>query len=292
MTQREEMTHKAPSLRAEVEAPEEAQGASAGAVPPMDRPPERELDPRILGLLSMAMFISVWWVLTSGFEVIRPLLWPTPESVVDAAVRLVDVLPEHMGATLRRVLLGLGLGALGGIAVGLAMSANRYVRGLLDPQIESLRPIPPIAAIPFFILWFGLAEHGKVILVALATFMIMVVTTTEAVKNLPPIYLRAAATLGASRRATYRTVVVPAIVPSLIGGLRISAAAAFAVDIAAEFMGAQEGLGYLIMNARRTLQTDVILLSIMVIGVLSAALDQGIRLTARRVTRWSERAPN
>lgn len=267
-------------------------GGAASTPPPPARGRTRPLDARLLGVVSMIVFIGVWWLLTSGLEVIRPLLFPSPGAVVEAAVRLADVLPEHTFATLVRVLSGLALGAAGGVLVGLAMSGNRYVRGLLDPQIESLRPVPPIAAIPFFILWFGLAEYGKILLIALAVFMVMVVATTEAVANVPPIFVRAAKTLGASAWGTYRTVIVPAIVPSLVGGLRIAAAAAFAVDIAAEFMGAQEGLGYLVMNARRTLQTDVILLSIMVIGLLSAALDQGIRLTARRVTRWSDRAPH
>ena len=272
-------------------APAAVQGQAAGAMPATSKAPRREPDLRVLGVISMVVFVGIWWALTSGFEVIRPLFFPSPEAVVDAAVRLSPVLPEHIGATLMRVLAGLILGAAGGVLVGLAMSGNRYVRGLLDPQIESMRPVPPIAAIPFFILWFGLAEHGKIILIALAVFMVMVVTTTEAVRNVPPIFVRAAKTLGASGRGTYRTIIVPAIVPSLVAGLRIAAAAAFAVDIAAEFMGAQEGLGYVVMNARRTLQTDVILFSITVIGLLSAALDQGIRLAARRATRWADRAP-
>lgn len=240
----------------------------------------------------MGTVFVAWFLATEhGLNLVRPLFLPSPIGVV---LQAADVGPEigvHALATMTRLLAGLVLGATLGIIVGLAMMRSPTLNGLLDPQIESMRPVPPIATIPFFILWFGLGEQGKVLLITLGTFLILVVATTEAVRNVPPIYLRAARTLGASDGSVFRTVVMPAIMPALIGPLRVAAAAAFGLAIASEFLGAQEGLGYLIINARRTLNTELIFLSILAMGLLSTILDVGIRRTSAVLTEWSDREP-
>ena len=169
------------------------------------------------------------------------------------------------------------------------MTWNTWINSVLDPLIEGFRPIPAIALIPFFILWFGIGDLGKLILTAIGGFTVMVVTTIEAVKNVSPIYIMAARTLGADRWAIYRTIILPAITPTLIGGLRVTIALSFALVIAAEFMGAQSGLGYLIMLARRTLQTDAILVGIIIIGITSWIVDRMVRILGDYLTRWAPR---
>ena len=176
-----------------------------------------------------------------------------------------------------------------GILIGLLMSRSRIVYAILDTVIEALRPVPPIALIPFFILWFGIGNFGKVLLSGLGCLMVLVVNTAVAVRNVPPIYVRAAASLGADSRTIYRTVVVPAIVPSLVSGWRVAAALAFALTVAAELMGAQSGLGFLVMVARRSLQTDVILLSVIILSIEAWFVDRAIRVLSNRVTPWMER---
>jgi ABC-type nitrate/sulfonate/bicarbonate transport system permease component len=181
------------------------------------------------------------------------------------------------------------LGSLVGILVGLVMSRYQLVFGLLEPFIEALRPIPPIALIPFFILWFGLGDSGKLLLAGLGCFMVLVIGTVEAVRNVPRIYLQAAQSLGANGSYAYRTVVVPAILPELIGSLRVSLALAFGLTIAAELMGAQSGIGYLMMVARRSLNTQTILLGIIIIGIEAWLADRMLGVLTRRLTSWTER---
>lgn len=240
--------------------------------------------------LSTAVVVAlvvVWWVVTSGTGAVKPLYFPTPESVWDALTTLGTRLLADAGATLARVLVSWVGGSALGVAVGLAMARNRWVMYALTPVIEALRPVPPVALIPFVILWFGIGDDGKIFLGALACFMVMVVNTTVAVGNVPPVYLQAARSLGAGRGRVYRSVVLPAIVPEILSGFRIGSALAFAVIVAAEFLGADAGIGRLIMQASRTLNTSVVLLGTVVIAAMAVLLDTAISRLSARITRWS-----
>jgi len=210
--------------------------------------------------------------------------------VVDAAVRLHDVIFYDVLITLIRVALGFGAGTLLGIGLGLAMSYNRKVLYFFDPLVESMRPVPVIAMIPFFLMWFGIDETGKFLLITLGVFAILVVSTVEAVRNVPRKYILAAQTLGASKAQRFRTIIIPAIAPELIGPLRVATALSFTLVVAAEFMGAQAGIGYRILEARRMLNTDVILLGVVVIGLLAGLADMLVRAATTHITRWSGRS--
>jgi len=241
-------------------------------------------------VLSVGVIVAVavlWWVATSGTGAIKPLYFPTPESVWKALTTLGTQLLADAGATLVRVLVSWVGGSALGVLVGLAMARNRWVMYALTPVIEAIRPVPPVALIPFVILWFGIGDDGKIFLGALACFMVMVVNTTVAVGNVPPVYLQAARSLGAGTGRVYRSVVLPAIVPEILSGFRIGSALAFAVVVAAEFLGADAGIGRLIMQASRTLNTSVVLLGTVVIAVLAVLLDTAISRLSARITRWS-----
>ena len=256
------------------------------------RPPRRAKFIAI-SVSSVLAFYVFWYLLTDdGFAVIRPLMFPSPSMVVDALLTLSpETVFKHIYMTTYRMIVGWSLGVVLGIGVGLVMSYSRVVRHVLDPLIESFRPVPVIALLPFFFLWFGIGEGGKIVMILLGTFMIMVVNTFEAVVNVNPIYLRAAESLGATKFAIYRTVIFPAILPSLTAGLRISSALSFTLVVASEFMGAQSGLGYMIMSARRTLSTETIFLGCLIFGLVSTAIDFVIRKAVNYLTRWSERSP-
>jgi len=236
----------------------------------------------------VVVLAALWFILTRSL--ITPLYFPSPEQTIAVIGRMGPTLWEYFLATLYRVVVGMVIGSVLGVACGLLMTWNRWANAVLDPLIEGLRPVPAIALIPFFILWFGVGDFGKFVLTSLGGFTVMVVTTVEAVKHLPPIYSMAAKTLGAGRLAIYRTIVLPGITPALISGTRVTVALSFALVIAAEFMGAQSGLGYMVMLARRTLQTDALLLGIIVIGITSWLLDRLVRLVGDRLTRWEARA--
>jgi ABC-type nitrate/sulfonate/bicarbonate transport system permease component len=243
-----------------------------------------------LGLLSIMLYFAAWFAVTAqGFNLVRPIKFPSPIMVVQAAIRTADLIPLDALATVSRVLFGFIVGTLLGLGFGLAMSYNRKVYYFFDPLVESIRPVPVIAMIPFFLMWFGIGEPGKLLLITLGVFAIIVVSTVEAIKNVPKIYVLAAQTLGASKLQLFRTVLVPAIVPQLIGPMRVAAALSFTLVVAAEFMGANAGLGFRILEARRLFSTDVIMLGVVLIGILSAVADALIRRGAAYLTRWSER---
>jgi ABC-type nitrate/sulfonate/bicarbonate transport system permease component len=252
---------------------------------------KRFYDRYLLGITSTVIWLVGWFLLTTdGFGVISELDFPSPVMVVKSVFRISPgLIATHILVTSARMITGWAVGVALGVGMGLAMSYSRTIFKLFDPLIESFRPVPVIAVIPFFILWFGIRWQGKFLMIALGCFMIMVVSTVEAVRNVRPIYIRAAQSLGADKRKLFKTVVFPAIQPELVSGLRISAALAWTLVVASEFMGAQTGLGYMIMNARRTLNTDVIFLGCILFGLLSTVLDQALRRGTNYVTRWAER---
>ena len=247
----------------------------------------------LISISSVLGFYLLWYLMTDdGLGVIRPLMFPSPSMVVNALLILSpETVFRHVYMTTYRMLVGWSLGVALGICAGLAMSYSRVLRHMLDPLIESFRPVPVIALLPFFILWFGIDEVGKIVMILLGTFMIMVVNTYESVINVNPIYIRAAESLGATKFSIYMTVIAPASLPSLSAGLRISSALSFTLVVASEFMGAQSGLGYMIMSARRTLSTETIFLGCLIFGVVSTVIDFAIRKAINYLTRWSERAP-
>ena len=244
---------------------------------------------RFLGVATVVTVLAAWYIVTVVMPLIPSLFFPSPPDVLRALVELRYSIIQHSLVTLYRVLTSFSVGSMIGILIGLLMSRSRIVYAILDPVIEALRPVPPIALIPFFILWFGIGNFGKLLLSGLGCFMVLVVNTVVAVRNVPPIYVRAVSSLGADPRTIYRTVVVPAIIPSLVSGWRVAAALAFALTVAAELMGAQSGLGFLVMVARRSLQTDVILLSVIILSIEAWFVDRAIRVLSNRVTPWMER---
>jgi ABC-type nitrate/sulfonate/bicarbonate transport system permease component len=239
-----------------------------------------------ISLLTVGVLICLWFLLTPTF--ISRRVFPEPVWIKEAIDSLGFNLLIHSAVTFARVVLGWAIGVYLGVRVGLWMTRNEIVYAIVNPIVEAIRPIPPIALVPFFIIWFGIGWIGQIILIALGCFMVMTVNTFVAVNNLSPIYIRAATALGASRSRIYKTIIRPAILPDLISGFRIAAALAFGLGIAAEFIGAQSGLGFMIMVARRTLNTNTILLGIVIIGIESFLLDQFIKLINRYRCRWSE----
>lgn len=268
----------------------ESKGAPVSVSVPASRPVGAGSQGRPWLLVSVAvvvLLLAAWWAVTTGAQLIGQLYFPTPESVVGALMTLNVQLAIDAGATLSRVLISWIGGSSLGVLVGLLMARSKWVFAVANPIVEAVRPVPPVALIPFVILWFGIGDSGKIFLGSLACFMVMVVNTTVACSNVPPVYLQAARSLGASSNQVYRTVILPAIVPEILSGFRIGSALAFAVIVAAEFLGADAGIGRLIMSASRTLNTPVVLLGTVVIAILAVLLDAAILRISAYVTRWS-----
>lgn len=241
----------------------------------------------LISVAVIVLVLALWWSVTTGLGLVRELFFPSPESLFAALSVLNLRLLEDAVATLTRVLFSWIGGSALGVFVGLLMARSRFLMFALNPLIEAVRPIPPVALIPFVILWFGIGDSGKLFLGALGCFMVMVVNTTVAVTNVPPVVIQAAKSLGAKDSVIYRKVVLPSILPEILSGFRIGSALAFAVVVAAEFLGADAGIGRLIMAASRTLNTPVVLLGTIVIALMAVLLDQLILRVSAHLTRWA-----
>jgi ABC-type nitrate/sulfonate/bicarbonate transport system permease component len=179
--------------------------------------------------------------------------------------------------SLRRILVGFGIGAAAGIVLGATMSATRVARHLIDPVIEVLRPLPPLAFIPLFIIWFGIGELPKEVLIVIGVAPIMAVTTVAALDQVPEDLRLCARTLGASPLFTLLHVQVRAALPGIITGMRISMAGAWTSIVAVELIAATNGLGYLIMQAGDYLNVSLVFSGIIAIAILGLALDACLR---------------
>jgi ABC-type nitrate/sulfonate/bicarbonate transport system permease component len=244
---------------------------------------------RFIRILTVALLIGAW-VLVSEMHLVKPLFLPAPQNLWTAAKNLAGHLPEDLFASLvRRILPGFAIGVSLGTLIGVLMAMNRVGRAIFEPIVEILRPLPPLALIPLLILWLGIGYITQILLIAYGSFIIMVVNSYEAVRNVPPIYIHAATMLGAQSRQIFRKVIIPSIIPDVIAGIRVSAAASFGYCVAAELMGAMTGLGYRLVLARRYLMTENIIVILIVIAVLSFAIDYGVRKMDASLTSWKSR---
>ncbi len=244
---------------------------------------------RIISITTLSILVLTWVIITQK-RLVEPLFAPSPLDLWSAFQNLLPNLPGDLVASLlRRIVPGFSLGVTIGTLLGIYMAMNNIGRAIFYPIVEILRPLPPLALIPLLILWFGIGYITQILLITYGIFIIMVINSFEAVRNVPPIYIHAATTLGANRRQIFRRVIIPAIIPDIIGGIRVSAAAAFGYDVAAELMGAMSGLGYRLVLARRYLLTQNIVVILIIIAILSFSIDFLIKRIDARITNWKAR---
>jgi ABC-type nitrate/sulfonate/bicarbonate transport system permease component len=240
---------------------------------------------------SVAVFVAAW-SLASGVVVIarlfNPIFLPGPWMVIGNIVELAvkGQLWGHLGATLERVALGFGTGAAAALTLGLLAGQIPAIRNLLEPVVELLRPIPPLAMLPLFIVWVGIGEGSKVGFITYATFFPMFLTTVHAVRQVDPLLLRAARSLGARRAQLFLRVILPAALPELLTGVRLGVSLSFFVIVISEFVAAEAGLGYLINDGRNFFLVAQMLGAAMLLGLLGYVGNELVRLAERRLTRW------
>ena len=240
---------------------------------------------------AVAGFLALW-SLASGLVVLlhlfNPIFLAGPWLVLGkiVALALSGELWAHVGATLARVLIGFGVGAAAAVALGLLAGYFRTVRRLVEPVVELVRPIPPLAMLPLFIVWLGIGEGSKIGFITYATFFPMFVTTVHAVGRVDPVFLRAAQSLGARPGQLFARVILPAALPEILTGVRLGVALAFFVIVISEFIGAEQGLGYLINDGRNFFLVPQMLGAAVLLGVLGYASNALIGVVERRVLRW------
>lgn len=256
-------------------------------------PPRSLPAPRLEHLaaaLSPIAALLLWQALV-GWGVLDHRFFPLPTQVLRALWSLIRSgrLWHETSITLYRVGWGFASGAAGGIACGLIMGVSRLVRAFLDPIISALYVIPKIAVLPLVMLIVGIGDASKVAIVAIGVFFVVVINTTAAVLAIDPIYIEAGRNFGANRLQMFRHVILPGALPSIFTGLRIAAGIALITVIAAEFVEANRGLGYLIWQSWQTLVVENMYAGLVVVGALGVAFAALIAVAARLAMPWQRR---
>ncbi|MPZ88344.1 MAG: ABC transporter permease subunit [Nitriliruptorales bacterium] len=244
----------------------------------------------LMKLLPIAGFVVVWGLITR-WEVFSILVLPPPSRVLSAARQLLASgdLQVHALASLKRVAGGFLLGSLLGVILGLGMAHSRFLERLLRPTIEMFRPVAALVLIPLVLVWFGIGDTGKILLIAYGSFYPTWTNTFDGARYVDPRLLHAARSLGCHRHRTLWRVRLPAALPNIATGLSLGIGTAFSVLIAAELMGASSGLGWMIADARRFFRTEIVLLGMFVIGMLGL-VTVGLLQAARDRIGWMRRA--
>ncbi len=251
----------------------------------------RALSTRWISVLTLLTLLALWWAVTAT-QLIEPLFLPPPSAVLAKGWLLVTqgymdaTLWQHLGASLGRIGLALGFAVLTAVPVGIAIGYNRIARGILDPLIEFYRPIPPLAYLPLIVIWCGIGELSKVLLIYLAIFAPIAIATATGVRTVDPAKIRAAQSLGASRAQLIRHVILPSALPEILTGLRIGLGVGWSTLVAAELIAATSGLGFMVQSAAQFLVTDVVLLGILVIALIAFAMEMGLRALQRKLVPW------
>jgi len=244
-----------------------------------------------LSVGTLLVLLAVWWAVAAQ-QWISPLFLPSPGQVLVKLFTIVGpegfmdaTLWQHLAASLGRILVAL-LAVILGIPVGIAMGLSPTVRGILDPLIELYRPVPPLAYLPLMVIWFGIGETSKILLIYLAIFAPVAMSAVAGVKSAQQVRIRAAQSLGASRAQVLWFVILPGALPEILTGLRIGLGVGWSTLVAAELIAATRGLGFMVQSAGEFLATDVVLAGIMVIAVIAFGLELGLRALQRRLTPW------
>lgn len=241
-----------------------------------------------LGLLAAAL-LAWWYVSVHVLDKTTRTLLPPPTQVLVAAWELLQSgdLWRHVRDSVKRELVAF-LWATSSIPLGIAMGWWKAVEDQVDPLVEILRPVPPLAWIPLSILWFGIGDLQNQFIIFLGCFFPILINTVAAVKGIEPNLIRAARALGANEWNILWRVVLRAALPQIVTGVRVGLGVGWMALVAAELVGANSGLGFLISDARTVLRTDYVIVGMAVIGLIGLAIDSTIRVAARRLLPWSQ----
>lgn len=257
------------------------------ATPVRSRQARREVPHGVGRLLGPVVLVLLWFVATSaGWVDARTLA--SPGAVFDAAQRLWESgqLQDNLLVSLQRAMTGLVIGVTVGVALALVAGLTRFGEFMLDANLQMLRSMPILALVPLAIVWFGIGEEVKILLVSLAVMFPIYLNTHAAVRGVDSRFVDLAATVGLGRLALVRRVILPGALPGFFTGLRFSVAIAWLVLVVSEQINASSGIGYLMTQARNIGQTDVIMVGLVVYALLGLTSDTLVRLLERKALTW------
>ncbi len=245
-----------------------------------------------ISIASAIGLLLMWYLVTAVWQLLPPLFLPSPGAIVDRFVRVVTegfgggTLLQHTWASFARVFGAFFLSCVTAIPIGILMGVNRVARGIFDPPIEFYRPIPPLAYLPLMVIWFGIGELNKVIVIYLAIFAPMVLNARAGVRSVSIEQIHAAYSMGATRMQVIWHVILKGAMPEILTGMRIGIGFGWTTLVAAELVAAQQGLGAMIQQASDFLVTDVVILGIVVIGGIAYLFDLLMRYLERLLVPW------
>jgi sulfonate transport system permease protein len=233
--------------------------------------------------------LLIIWQAASSLGVLPARVLPAPDAVVRAAVRLTlsGALAENIAVSGARALVGLTIGGAIGFSLGLLTGASNLARNFIDPSLQMIRNVPHLALIPLVIIWFGVEESARIFLVALGVFFPIYLNTYHGIRNVDPQLIEMGRVYGMSSTKLFWKVILPGALPSIFVGLRFALGVMLLTLIVAETLAASSGIGYMAMQAREFVQTDVVMLSIVIYALLGKLADSATRLLEERFLAWN-----
>ena len=243
----------------------------------------------LLVALSLALPLALWTIVSS-LQLVPPTFLPTPLAVLTAGFTMFaeNDLGGDVLASCGRVLAGFVLAALIGVPVGLAIGTFYSMDSLFSPIVGTVRYMPITGFIPLIIIWVGLGEPSKILIITLGVVLYNIIMVADAVKFIPNEMINVAYTMGASRWDVLSKVIVPATFPSVLDTLRVNISGAWNFVVIAELLAAQSGLGFKILQSQRFLQTDKVLFCIVLIGAIGLVIDYGLKWISHKLTPWAD----
>lgn len=244
----------------------------------------------ILAAVGLCAPFALWWLYTA-LGLADPLFMPSPQAVAERIWRWWsdEGLLADVGISVYRVMAGFLLSALCALPLGLYLGTYRTVQATFEPLIDFIRYMPAVAFIPLVMLWVGIDEGSKILIIFIGTFFQMTLMAAEDVRRVPMAQIEAAQTMGATRSEIIRLVILPSARPALLDTLRITCGWAWTYLVVAELVASNSGLGYAILRAQRYMHTDKIFAGILLIGLIGLLTDQAFRWIGRRAFHWQKR---
>ena len=253
----------------------------------------RDIPPGIYWAAGMG-FIAIFllgWVIITGLGFVKPIFLPSPGAVGTEFIRQIQegILVKDVTASLYRIMTGWMISTLLALPIGILMGSFRFFEGLFEPSVDLVRYMPAVAFVPLSILWLGVGDSQKFLILFIGTFFQEVLMIMDNVKTVPKELIQTSYTLGLNKWEVLKDVVLPAALPGIWDTFRITLGWCWTYLVVAELVAANVGLGYRIMRAQRFLQTESIILGILIIGLLGLITDMIFKFAARRMFTWADR---
>lgn len=244
-----------------------------------------------VSLLSVGLVLLIWFIITA-LQWVSPIFLPSPQAVFHKFIEVSQqgfmkaTLWQHLASSMSRVLIALFAAIIVGVPIGLWMGLNKWARAVIDPLVELLRPIPPLAYLPLLVIWFGIGETTKILLIFFSILAPVIISSTHGVLSHQINRERAALSLGASKSQIFWHVILPTALPHIITGIRIGLGVGWSTLVAAELVAADRGIGFMVQSAAQFLITDTVILGIIVIAIVAVSFELYLRWLQKQLSPW------